>query len=262
MKKRIYIFLIVVLLLLVLLKVFIFIKNINIFKNYNDFVVEEDTIVKYYGSGNVVIPEVINGIVIKKIGNNAFNGLEIDNVVIPETIVSIGDYAFSNNNLKYLKIPESVLEIGEGSFMNNSLSKIEMSSNISLSSACFNNNLLDLEEAFFYKDEYKKELISYGGKIKGNVVLEEGVEIIGERAFLDTGIVSINISNSVYEIKKEAFKGNNLVEIFIPNSVSLIASDCFLDNNYLVDLHIEKNENTILNYPWGLNNSNINWIKK
>lgn len=262
MKRNIYIFLLVVLLLFVLIKVFISITRLSTFKNYNDFVVEGDTIVKYNGSGNVVIPKTIDGVVIKKIGDNAFNGLKIDNVVIPDSIVSIGNYAFSNNNLKYLNIPESVLEIGEAAFMNNLLSKIDMSSNVTLSSACFNNNLLDLEDAFFYKDVYKKELISYGGKIKGNIVLEEGVEIIGERAFLNTGIISINISSSIYEIKKEAFKGNNLVEVLIPKNVSLIASDCFFDNNYLVDVYVEKNDNNIINYPWGLNNSNINWIKK
>lgn len=262
MKKRIYIILIIILLLIVLMKVFNNKIKDKLFINYNDFVVEGDTIINYNSSGNVVIPKMIDGVVIKKIGDNAFKGLGIDSVVIPETIISIGNYAFSNNNLQYVKIPDSVLEIGEGAFMNNSLSNIDMSSDVVISNAIFNNNLLSTEEAFFYKDNTNKELISYGGKVKGNVVLEDSVEIIGEKAFLDTGIISITISNSIYEIKKEAFKGNNLVEIFLPSNVSSIASDCFLDNNYLVDVTIDNEPNNILNYPWGLNNVNINWIKK
>ena len=76
-------------LLFVLIKVFISITRLSTFKNYNDFVVEGDTIVKYNGSGNVVIPKTIDGVVIKKIGDNAFNGLKIDNVVIPDSITYV-----------------------------------------------------------------------------------------------------------------------------------------------------------------------------
>ena len=64
------------------------------------------------------------------------------------------------------------------------------------------------------------------------------------------------------EIKKEAFRENNLVELHLSKNISLIASDSFIDNNYLVDVTIDNGEGSLLNYPWGLNNSNILWLKK
>ena len=86
--------------------------------------------------------------------------------------------------------------------------------------------------------------------------------MIGEKAFYKTEIVSISIPDSVYEIKKEAFRGNNLVEVFLSNNISLIADNSFIDNNYLVNVTIDNKESSILNYPWGLDNSNILWLKK
>lgn len=263
MRKRLYILVIVFLLIDLFFVIWKFNKNkISVFLNYNDFVVEGDTIVKYNSSGNVVIPKEINGIVIKKIGDYAFYNKDIDSIFIPDTITTIGSYAFAQNNLKSLKVPSSISLIGEGAFMNNKISDLEINNAITLGNACFNNNLLSSDEAFFYSNNKNKELISYGGFIKGNVVIDDGVEVIGEKAFYKTEIVSISIPDSVYEIKKEAFRGNNLVEVFLSNNISLIADNSFIDNNYLVNVTIDNKESSILNYPWGLDNSNILWLKK
>jgi len=262
MRKKIYIGIFILLIILIFVILLLKIQRVKFLKNYKDFIIEENTIVKFNSSGNVVIPKEINGVRITRIGDYAFSDSKIDSIVIPDTIVSIGSYAFLNNNLKSLSIPTSVLEIGEGAFMNNKISDLKMPSDIFLGNACFNNNLLNTNEAFFYRDISNKELISYGGKIKGNVVMEDGVEIIGEKAFYKTGIISISISPSVLEIKKEAFRENNLVDIYLPSNISLIASDVFLNNEYLVDITIDNKENNLLNYPWGLDNVNINWLKK
>lgn len=263
MRKRLYIIVIIFLLSSLFFTIWKFNKNkISVFLNYNDFIVEGDTIVKYNSSGNVVIPKEINGVVIRKIGDYAFYNKGIDSIFIPDTITSIGSYAFAENNLKSLKVPDSISIIGEGAFMNNKISDLEINNTITLGSACFNNNLLSSDKAFFYSTNSNKELISYGGYIKGNVVIDDGVEIIGEKAFYKTKIVSISIPESVYEIKKEAFKENNLVEVYLSNNISLIAANSFSDNNYLVNVTIDNKESSILNYPWGLDSSNILWLKK
>lgn len=262
MRKKIYLIIILFLLFLMLFILWKYnIESENVLLKYNDFILEENKIVKYNSTGNVVIPKEINGVLIEEIGDYAFFGKDIDNVVIPDTIVSIGDYAFANNNISSLTLSGN-LTIGEAAFMNNKIVNLKIGKNVLIGNACFNNNLLEGEDSFFYSDSSKKELISYGGKIKGNVTLSDSVEIIGEKAFYNTKIVSITIPTSVYEIKKEAFRGNNLIDIYLSNNISLIASDAFVDNNYLVDVTINNKENSVLNYPWGLENFNINWLKK
>ena len=94
------------------------------------------------------------------------------------------------------------------------------------------------------------------------MVIDDDVEIIGEKAFYKTKIVSISIPDSVYEIRNEAFRENNLVEVYLSNNISLIAVDSFIDNKYLVNVTIDNKASSVLNYPWGLDNSNILWLKK
>ena len=107
---------------------------------------------------------------ITSIASYAFNDLNIDSVIIPDSIVSIGDYAFANNNISRLKIPHSVSYLGEGAFMHNSIVDIDMDSDVVIGNACFNDNHLEIKSAFFLNSN--NELISYGGLIRGNVVVD------------------------------------------------------------------------------------------
>ena len=250
-----------------ILIVCLFMKLFNIydeFKSYlfvshNGFEVNGTSIVKYNNEGgNVVIPDVIDGVVITEIGDYAFEGLNIDSVILPDTIVRIGDYAFANNNIKFLDIPASVLEIGEGAFIHNDIEKLDISDVVSLGNACFNDN--NLNSGFFFYNDSK--LVSYGGHVKGNVVLPNNISIIGEKAFFETYIVSISIPKSVIVIEDEAFKNNYLVELYLSNNVTTIGNDAFVGNDYLSEVIIDNKVNSILNYPWGADESNLFWLKK
>jgi len=264
----IFIFTIILLILILSLKIFnIYSYNntISSFASYSGFEIDGNKIIKYSNSGgNVVIPSVVNGVTITEIGDYAFYDLNIDSIIIPKTIISIGDYAFANNNISILNLPDSVVSIGEGAFIHNSIKEIKMSSNIDFGNACFNDNELDMDNAFFYKNNSNyEELISYGGKIKGNInIPNDNLKIIGEKAFYETYIVSISIPNSVIEIKKDAFKSNYLVELYLSNNINNIDISAFEDNSYLTDIIIDKKINTILDYPWGAIYSDLYWLKK
>lgn len=259
--KRYFIYIFIVFILVVFLGIKIFSsynKTAFTFLSYNGFKVSGDTIIGCsIEGGNIVIPRMIDGVLITKIGDNAFNGLNIDNVYIPDSIVSIGNYAFANNNINNLKIPSSVKEIGEGAFIHNNISNLEIDSEVILGNACFNDNDLDISKSFFYRD---KELISYGGNIKGNVEVPN-IEVIGEKAFYDTYIVSISIPDSVREIKKDAFKNNYLVEVYLSNNIDYISETAFSNNSYLAEIIVDNSSSNLLNYPWGADNSNLNWLK-
>lgn len=229
-----------------------------VFSNYNDFIVKGDTIIDCgKSSGNIVIPKMIDGVEIKRIGDYACDGLNIDNVYLPSTIVSIGNYAFSNNNINSLNIPNNVKEIGEGAFIHNNITTLKFDSSLVIGNASFNDNKLDFDEAFFYRDD---KLVSYGGHIKGNVILPN-VSVIGEKAFYESYIVSISIPNTVTKIEDEAFKNNFLIELYIPNNIGMISETAFSSNSYLSSIIVDNNSSNLDNYPWGAVNSSLYWLK-
>lgn len=249
MRKKIIIIFILFFLVIISIKLLVVYKNnfSFVFMSYDGFQIDGDTIVKYNKrGGNVIIPQSVNGVTITNIASYAFYDLDIDSIFIPNTIVNIGDYAFSKNNIKYLEIPSSVTNLGEGAFMNNLIKKIDMSNNVVLGNGCFNNNELDTKNAFFLNSY--GELISYGGKVKGNVVLDRDISVIGNKAFFDTGIISITLSDSIVSIGDYAFANNYLVDIYLPNSIKYISNSAFLNNNYLTNIFNESDLDFVFNY--------------
>lgn len=49
---------------------------------------------------NLVVPDVVNGIVPTELGGNIFKNSNIESIVLPDTVTTIGDNAFYNTNLK------------------------------------------------------------------------------------------------------------------------------------------------------------------
>jgi hypothetical protein len=65
-----------------------------------------------------------------------------------------------------------------------------------------------------------------GSKIN-NLVIGEGVTLIGKSAFDEATIDNITLPNSLVEIKSRAFEDTNINAITLPNSVTSISSDAF-----------------------------------
>jgi len=76
------------------------------------------TISKYNGSSlTVTIPNTINGLPVKRIGDRAFYISRITSITIPNGVVSIGDSAFYQcSDLNSAAIPASVTTIGHAAF--------------------------------------------------------------------------------------------------------------------------------------------------
>lgn len=96
------------------------------------FIVDENGMLTGYEgaiSGHVVIPEEVNGIKVKAIGNYAFGGCSsLTSVNIPSGVTSIGDRVFSScSSLTSIDIPSSVTSIGVVAFYNcNKLTSINI----------------------------------------------------------------------------------------------------------------------------------------
>ena len=149
------------------------------------------------------------------------------------------------------------VDLGGPRFIHNNISSLELSSKVEIGNACFNDNDLALEEAFFVKEN---ELISYGGNIKGNVLIPDVVSI-GKKAFFETYIVSVTLPDTVTTIEDEAFKSNYLVEIYLSDKINFVSETAFSDNIYLSEIIINNNSSNLLNYPWGAISSNLYWLK-
>lgn len=85
----------------------------------DEFTIEDGTITSYKGSNvEISIPERINGIEVRAIGEGVFEDKGLTKVTLPESLESIGNRAFANNKIKNIYIPESVTSIGKEAFLN------------------------------------------------------------------------------------------------------------------------------------------------
>ena len=98
----------------------------------------------YNGAGNsIVIPQEINGIPVRAIGNGAFREKYIFSITIPNSVIIIGNEAFFGNFLTSVTIPNSVTSIGNSAFQNNLLTSVTIPNSVtSIDYRAFQNNLL------------------------------------------------------------------------------------------------------------------------
>ena len=89
----------------------------------NDFEYEIDdskvVITDYTGAGgDVVVPDMIDGLPVTTIGESAFSGCTgLTSITLPNSITSIGSKAFSGcTGLTSITLPNSVTTIGRGAF--------------------------------------------------------------------------------------------------------------------------------------------------
>jgi len=93
--------------------------------------VNQARITKYLGpSGDVRIPQVIEGMTVTEIGDEAFLGKEITKITFPQSLRIIGTNAFKDNKLTEITIPVNVTSIGIGAFRNNRLNQMRIPFNI------------------------------------------------------------------------------------------------------------------------------------
>ena len=134
------------------------------------------------------------------------NGVEITNLVIPNSVTRIGSYAFNGcSDLTSVTIPNSVTSIGSYAFKNSSI---------------YTNSL----DGVFYVDKW---VCGYkGAEPTGNLLLNEGTRGISASAFSGcSDLTSITIPNSVTSIGSSAFEGcSSLISLKvgmeIPPSIS------------------------------------------
>ncbi|MCG4585216.1 leucine-rich repeat domain-containing protein, partial [Anaerosalibacter bizertensis] len=161
-----------------------------------------------YKDGNppadLVIPEKINGVQVKHIGDKAFYYSEyggtinkqLNSVTLPEGLESLGYMAFQKNNLTEIKLPSTLTTLGQRSLSYNKLTAIE-----------FPKGLKSIGKEAFQENEFTEiEIPSY-------------IEEIGEGAFKTNKIEKVILHGGLITIGAKAFEDNLIEEIEIPETV-------------------------------------------
>lgn len=177
------------------------------------------------------------------ISPHAFSGCRyMTSIQIPDTVTQIGANAFAScYELTEIVIPSSVSDInGYWLFANcNKLTKITVDSN--------NAFYKDIDGVLFTKDG--KELVCYPmGKAGVSYEIPEGVERIGDTAFMHSKLETVAIPNDVTTINQQAFAYcNKLKNIIIPEGVATIGDRAFDRCESLTDIIIPNTVTTINN---------------
>ena len=227
--------------------------------------------IKYYYSGDVVIPSTVNyentqySVIsiensafsgnkdvtsvtlqsgMKTIADNAFRGCTgLISILFSNSLVSIGNYAFSGcSALKSITIPNSVTSIGEHAFFHcSSLQSLILSNTITnigqyaFSNCCSIETISLPENLTSISNSCFEQCTSLS-----SVIIPNNLKSIGYQAFWNcTNLTTIEIPNSVTTIEDGAFSHcNNLTSVNIPNNMTNINGRVFEECTSLVSVII------------------------
>ena len=215
-------------------------------------------------TGDVVIPETINGKQVVKIADYAFAGCtNLKTIQIPETVTNIGESGFQACiNLIAVNIPNGVINIEYNTFNYcPKLENIEIPPSVkvigngafcgctSMKSIVFSEGIQIIEESAFAFCESVE-----------NIIIPVSLEIIGVDAFLGNKRVKkyeVLEGNKFFMSKEGILYNKNQTEIivypptlqntifYIPNSVVKITEGCFYDAVLLKKIIISESVNEI-----------------
>ena len=174
--------------------------------------------------------------IIKKIGDNAFNGKDINSIDFGK-VTEIGANAFENSNLSNINSfkESSVTSIGVSAFKGTNLEEVNLPKKLnSIGDGAFSNittlKSISLTDSDIYSGSIG--LFSDSGTSQGiNVQFLSNITTVGEKMFYNANIKLINFG-SVVTIKKEAFamKEDNSgisLPVSIPPNVTTIGESAF-----------------------------------
>lgn len=203
--------------------------------NTFDFNLTTGTITKYNGTDTVVvIPSKINGVTVTTIGTDAFLGLNITSVTIPDSVTEIGANAFAGcTNLT------SVTYGGDWS-------KLTIQSGNPAVEDAVNAQLFD----FAFTPDNTAVIVRYKGTAADVTIPSrykgKPVTMIDHAAFYNSAVTSVTIPDSVTSIRDSAFVFcSQLTNISIPNSVTFIGFSAFNSCTSLKSITLPSSLSTI-----------------
>ncbi len=179
--------------------------------NLQYFEIVNGVLKKYYGTNNsslqaniayvnenVIIPDGV-----KEIGKYAFEGCEaMTSITIPDSVKAIQEGAFRRTKLKKVNIPRGVEYIDKNAFQYSDPVEIIVSPQ---------NKKYSTKDGVLYNKDMTELIRYYDREDIYYFKIPDGVEKIGNSAFLDCRLTDLYISGSVKEIEDFAFMGDREV---------------------------------------------------
>ena len=191
----------------------------------------------------VVVPDEINGIKVKEIGQNAFKlCTNLVKIILPEGLETIRPYAFEKcNSLQQIVFPQSLTRIENYVFRNcSSLQSITMSDNITYvgSNMFYNCTALKSVKLSANITRIGKQMF-YNCSSLTSITIPQKVGQIEYNSFNGcVNLSSVTIEEGVDGIQYNAFSKCALGEITIPNSITTIGDGAFYDCKNLKTVNI------------------------
>lgn len=213
---------------------------------------------KYIGDEvDVVIPDEVDGVPIKEIGDEAFmQCTQIESILFPDSLERIQFAAFSQcSNLKSVRISQNVKSIGASAFSHcSNLYEVYMEDSVTTVGEALFFNCSNLRKVRLSKNLSEITWLMFGGctmldsvEIPDNsivrigekafagcgnlekIVLPEGLKVIGNSAFIEcSNLKDITFPDSLEEIQEYAFqKCSSLERVEIVSNVALIGECAF-----------------------------------
>ena len=167
------------------------------------------TITDYEGTENVTIPNTINGKVVTRIGNSAFEDKKLTGeLTLPKFLKSIGDDGFYNNQITKINFNNGLEVIGNYAFYNctNLSGTLDMSNKVkSVGRNAFgecNYTTINLSSSL---KTIGYMAFSWNRELTGVQEFPEGIIVIGRSAFSKTKLNSAILPSTLESLGKDAF---------------------------------------------------------
>ena len=137
---------------------------------------------KYIGEGkDVIIPEEIEDKTVIAISTCAFTGLDIESVVIPDTVITIWDYAFSQcKNLHTVDMGNGVESLVRGAFKDcPKLENLKLSPNLQRSEGDTFSGCSSLKKLHIPKNFTGWSMEMFYGNSLTTLTFEDGIKTVG-----------------------------------------------------------------------------------
>ena len=206
---------------------------------------------------------------IVEIEDSAFEGCEkLKTIKFPNSLEKIGEYAFRNcSSLSDINIPEEIKTVGEDAFLGTDIlkktdideygcayiGKVLVCSDGDKEYVKVKDYTKVIADGVFYDNENLKK-IEFPDSLEriGNesfrscksleeISVPEGVDIIGESAFMYSGLKKVSLPETVVNIGDYAFmECIHLSEINLPKNIENIGHWCFDNTDYLLDMESDE----------------------
>lgn len=195
-----------------------------------------------YCEKNLIIPDYIDGYPVRSIAGHSFghhsSDSRIDSIVLPETLLNISSYAFHDNDIVTISIPSSVLSIDDYAFNRASLTDVYVTDSFDISQhgMAFINNPGKNSNGYNYI-EFSNQIMITGcdGQCPNDLIIPnqiagKDVTAIGYWAFINLGLNSVTIPETVAYIGTASFSSNNITSINLPSQLKSIDTSAFSGN--------------------------------